>query len=273
MSSTYHEYLSLMLKEEGHDSSRWIPCYHALEHGWDVSTFHQQCDNKGPTLSIIRKDNYVFGGFTERGWEEDQGGSNFELHFWRQDVNDYAWSEWTSAITQYTASIWIKTTSYPFTLFTFGSVSIQSQFVMDSAHSARLCFWIDPTLYCGHISAPGIDGAWHQLTVLWWDKVYWALFIDGAYIYGYDVYDWFRTEWYPLNGTLRIGQTQHPNNYATGSFIGHITSFNMWNYKMEQSEVIQLAKSCINTPGNMFQWSTFEDKLHGELKLVKPSTC
>ena len=70
MDSVYHKYLSLMLKEEGHDSSRWTPCYRSLNDGWSVSTFHQKCDNKGPTLSIVRKDNFVFGGFTERSWGE-----------------------------------------------------------------------------------------------------------------------------------------------------------------------------------------------------------
>ena len=58
----------MLKKEEGHDSSLWLPCYHALTQGWDVSSFHQQCDNKGPTLAIVRKDNYVFGGFTESSW-------------------------------------------------------------------------------------------------------------------------------------------------------------------------------------------------------------
>ena len=70
MGTVYHQYLGLMLKEEGYDNSRWIPCYRALDNGWNVSTFHSRCDNKGPTLSIIRKDNNVFGGFTERTWGE-----------------------------------------------------------------------------------------------------------------------------------------------------------------------------------------------------------
>ena len=70
MESVYHQYLSLFLKEEGYDSSRWTRCYRALDHGWNVSTFHQKCDSKGPTLSIVRKDNFVFGGFTERSWGE-----------------------------------------------------------------------------------------------------------------------------------------------------------------------------------------------------------
>ena len=57
-----------MLIEEGYDSSLWIPCYVALRHGWNVSSFHELCDNMSPTLTIVRKDNYVFGGFTENSW-------------------------------------------------------------------------------------------------------------------------------------------------------------------------------------------------------------
>ena len=72
MDSSYHQHLGMMLKEEGHDSTWWIPCYHALAHGWEVSSFHQHCDNKGPTLTIVRKENYVFGGFTERSWGGNQ---------------------------------------------------------------------------------------------------------------------------------------------------------------------------------------------------------
>ena len=66
--SVHHQHLSRMLIEEGYDSSLWIPCYVALRHGWNVSSFHELCDNMSPTLTIVRKDNYVFGGFTENSW-------------------------------------------------------------------------------------------------------------------------------------------------------------------------------------------------------------
>lgn len=62
-----------MLIEEGYDSSLWIPCYVALRHGWNVSSFHELCDNMAPTLTIVRKDNYVFGGFTENSWAGNYG--------------------------------------------------------------------------------------------------------------------------------------------------------------------------------------------------------
>ena len=68
MDSVFHQYLSRMLEEEGRGSSWWRPCYHAARHDWNVSSFHEHCDNKGPTLTIVRKDSYVFGGFTEQSW-------------------------------------------------------------------------------------------------------------------------------------------------------------------------------------------------------------
>ncbi|XP_078363287.1 uncharacterized protein LOC144647355 [Oculina patagonica] len=52
----------------GHSSYSWTRCYHALSNGWEASTFHSLCDDKGPTLAIIRVNNYIFGGFTSISW-------------------------------------------------------------------------------------------------------------------------------------------------------------------------------------------------------------
>ena len=74
-------------------------------------------------------------------------------------------------------------------------------------------------------------------------------------------------------GTLRIGQNQHPIHTPTGSFQGQITAFNMWDYKVSDSEIAIMAQSCVNIPGNVIRWNTFKDNVHGAVKLVKPSTC
>ena len=41
--------------------------------GGDHSDFHRCCDNKGPTVTVIKSGNYIFGGFTEKKW----GGEYF----------------------------------------------------------------------------------------------------------------------------------------------------------------------------------------------------
>ena len=42
--------------------------YRASRDGWTASDFHSCCDNKGPTLTVIRSENYIFGGYTEQEW-------------------------------------------------------------------------------------------------------------------------------------------------------------------------------------------------------------
>ncbi|CAH3168542.1 unnamed protein product [Porites lobata] len=51
------------------ESSKWKRCWRASVDGWAVSTFHSRCDNKGPTVTIIRVGGtYIFGGYTKLSW-------------------------------------------------------------------------------------------------------------------------------------------------------------------------------------------------------------
>ena len=39
-------------------------------HGFETSKFHSLCDNKGPTLTIIKTtQGHTFGGFTKTSWD------------------------------------------------------------------------------------------------------------------------------------------------------------------------------------------------------------
>ncbi|KAL9963142.1 hypothetical protein ACROYT_G032317 [Oculina patagonica] len=49
-------------------SSDWKRCWRASLDGWASSTFHGQCDTKGPTLTIVRVGQYIFGGYTSHSW-------------------------------------------------------------------------------------------------------------------------------------------------------------------------------------------------------------
>ena len=46
----------------------WVQLYCSNTHGWSSSYFHQYCNNKGPTFSIARSGNYIFGGYAEVSW-------------------------------------------------------------------------------------------------------------------------------------------------------------------------------------------------------------
>ena len=45
--------------------------YRATEHGFSSSAFHQRCDSKGKTLTLIKADStgYIFGGYTSTSWD------------------------------------------------------------------------------------------------------------------------------------------------------------------------------------------------------------
>ena len=48
---------------------KWHLCYRASRDGWEAQDFHGHCDNKGPTVTLVKVNDYVFGGFTDQNWE------------------------------------------------------------------------------------------------------------------------------------------------------------------------------------------------------------
>ena len=72
---------------------------------------------------------------------------------------------------------------------------------------------------------------------------------------------------------ILIGQNPFQAGTPAESYVGQITSFNMWNYKWSSLAIASLAESCETQPGNLFQWHSAKDKLHGEVKLLQPLSC
>ena len=51
---------------------KWKLIYRASEHDYSAKSFHDYCDNKGPTLIVIKSSGgWIFGGYTTQSW----GGS------------------------------------------------------------------------------------------------------------------------------------------------------------------------------------------------------
>ena len=47
----------------------WRLLYRASEHGYTAKSFHECCDDKGPTLVIIKSsEGWIFGGYTTQSW-------------------------------------------------------------------------------------------------------------------------------------------------------------------------------------------------------------
>ena len=59
----------------GNRDQEWQLIYKASRDGFDAIEFHTRCDNKGPTMTVIRSNNnYLFGGYTSVAWTSSVNG-------------------------------------------------------------------------------------------------------------------------------------------------------------------------------------------------------
>lgn len=64
----YQRHLNQYLKPAVGSYPNFLLCYRASTHGWLASTFHNRCDGKRDSVSIIKVGHYVFGGYTDISW-------------------------------------------------------------------------------------------------------------------------------------------------------------------------------------------------------------
>ena len=60
-------FVNTWLKEKL-DQSTFVLLFRASRDGWAAAKFHAMCDNKGPTVTVVKSGNNIFGGYTEQSW-------------------------------------------------------------------------------------------------------------------------------------------------------------------------------------------------------------
>ncbi len=61
------------LKEWFRTNNKWKLIYRASEHEYTAKSFHEYCDDKGPTLIVIKStEGWIFGGYTTKSWSGDR---------------------------------------------------------------------------------------------------------------------------------------------------------------------------------------------------------
>ena len=61
------EYIEKLLEWLG-DQFQWRCCYKATRDEWEPKDFHRLCDGVGPTVVLVRVNNFIFGGYTDQDW-------------------------------------------------------------------------------------------------------------------------------------------------------------------------------------------------------------
>ena len=49
-------------------TGEWRLLFRASRDGFTASAFHSACDNKGPTITVVKSGGNIFGGFAENAW-------------------------------------------------------------------------------------------------------------------------------------------------------------------------------------------------------------
>ena len=47
----------------------WQLCYRASDDGWRAEDFHRKCDDVGPTVTLVKCESNIFGGYTDKSWK------------------------------------------------------------------------------------------------------------------------------------------------------------------------------------------------------------
>ena len=66
--AAYQSHLVQFLAPTVGNDPKWLLCYRASTDGWDVNVFHNNCNGKNHTVTIIKVGDYVFGGYTDIPW-------------------------------------------------------------------------------------------------------------------------------------------------------------------------------------------------------------
>jgi len=72
-----------------HLEGEWRLLYRASRDDFAAGTFHSRCDDKGPTVMIVKSGGNIFGGFTEQSWTSNRGWVTCSQAFLFSMVNPY----------------------------------------------------------------------------------------------------------------------------------------------------------------------------------------
>lgn len=179
-----------------------------------------------------------------------------------------------TSLEAFTIGFWMKTDDKlnKGTPFSYGTSEQKNELLLYNYQNFQLI--IHGERRTSTISAT--DGSWHHICATWESVTgSWQLLKNGVVVAaGQDLQ---RGHVIPQGGVLELGQGQ---DLATGedadhqSFIGEITSVQLWNFVLSVAEINWLLLSCQIGRGNVLSWSDIlNGSFTGAVELVSTSLC
>ena len=69
----YEQALKVFMEPVQVTGKQWKLCFRASENSYSARKFHTACGNKGPTVTLVRVGDNVFGGYTDKSWKLSPG--------------------------------------------------------------------------------------------------------------------------------------------------------------------------------------------------------
>ncbi|CAH3159381.1 unnamed protein product [Porites evermanni] len=86
MISQLNSWLSPKLRSS---NSYWKLCYRASVDGWRSRTFHNRCDSKGATVTIVKVRSYIFGGYNDNSWQGSSWSYQYSTNTFIYSLKNY----------------------------------------------------------------------------------------------------------------------------------------------------------------------------------------
>jgi len=99
--------LTEFLKPVAQSRHHWERCWQASRDGWEAKRFHDLCDGKGPTVTIVKVNKYIFGAYTSRSW----GGKSFHFvyfHYTCLHQTIWSWNNFNNVTRFLLLNVWTE---------------------------------------------------------------------------------------------------------------------------------------------------------------------
>uniref|UniRef100_T1IZH1 Sushi, von Willebrand factor type A, EGF and pentraxin domain-containing protein 1 n=1 Tax=Strigamia maritima TaxID=126957 RepID=T1IZH1_STRMM len=201
--------------------------------------------------------------------------SDFDVEFRAAKISNYAIVETKEDLLSLTVMFWMKADANGLSRGTPVSFSYKSP--INGSVVANAITWYDVNKFIIFIQNQEIrttitgDSQWHNYALTWdsFGGTY-SVFIDGKFLFtGSNI-----SPGIPLfRGFFVLGQEQDllaSGFSSTESFVGLISQFNVWNFAMNEKEILKVSSRC-GYVGNVVAWPDVKTKFLGSDVFVRAS--
>ncbi|XP_011690241.1 PREDICTED: sushi, von Willebrand factor type A, EGF and pentraxin domain-containing protein 1-like [Wasmannia auropunctata] len=247
--------------------------------GEDCATKIDHCESS-PCLNngrcVDRVHDYVCEcpiPFTGRDCETELS-SDYVMHFTKSGTTDYVAVKGPARdLPQLSVCLWLQSMD----TFNYGTVLSYATAFYDNAFTLTdyngLVLYVNGEKVVTDVKVN--DGNWHFMCVTWQsERGSWRVFVDG--ILKDSGVGLAQATTVRADGSLVVGQEQDRLGGGfseSEAFLGRLSSLDIWDVVLNESDVTKLWISCEKYHGNLVAWAQMRQYVHGDIAILASPFC